>query len=607
MLDFYKGMDISFVPQVEAEGTVAKDFDGTPMDMLKLVKKYGVNAIRLRLWNEPENVPESGGYCSLRHTMEMARRIKAQGMSFLLDFHYSDFWADPGQQRKPKAWEDLSGQELEDAVYSFTKETLTALRTEGLMPDMVQIGNEIRSGLLFPDGELPDYDGMVRLVNAGIRGARAAAGGDELQVMIHLDQGGRYAFLKEWFDRAFAHGLEDFDIIGLSYYPFWHGTFMDLKETTEKLVRDFGKPIVIAETAHAWRTGKNGFIDKEQERIAGIPATPAGQKKVLDMVMNIAASLPDRMGLGIYYWEPLCVPKDGKGGWSENMGILQADGTVMEAVKAFRFTRDAACPKKPAKVYEPSEMTVLAGSRPVLPKELSVLYYDGTLRRHAVVWDEEPTGQPEEVKAWKEGTPGRYAFRGVLCLKSEAPDSLCTADDGAEAVTQEVYQYVKLVETLEQGENLVQDMNWDNGFTAWTIEKSDDRVQALLYPEMPEPFPAPPVNALRVEAPMNFRFTVSQRITLQSMGDYRLSVSYRGADTTNVDVRLFMQSKEGCREQVIHPTDDDWTEHSIDWTECPAGEVTVGIKISSPPVYGLMRRFCLVRTHEGPYKKFKEK
>lgn len=579
MLDFYKGMDISFVPQVEADGTVAKDFDGTPMDMLELAKKYGVNAIRLRLWNEPENVPESGGYCSLNHTMDMARRIKAQGMSFLLDFHYSDFWADPGQQRKPKAWEDLTGKALEEAVYSFTRETLETLKAEGLMPDMVQIGNEIRSGLLFPDGELPDYDGMVRLVNAGIRGARAAAGEKELKIMIHLDQGGRYLFLREWFDQAFAHGLEDFDIIGLSYYPFWHGTFMDLKETMEQLIKDYGKPIMVAETAHAWRKSQKGFIDEAQERIAGIPATPAGQKKVLDMVMNIVASLPDKMGLGIYYWEPLCVPKTGEGGWSENMGILAEDGTVMEAVKAFLFTRQSVCVDKPAKVYEPSEITVLSGGSVSFPKELSVLYYDGTLRRHAVVWDEEPEcRQEEELRAWKSGVPGSYTFQGLI-----------------QAVDQKVSQKVQIAETLEKGENLVQDVNWDNGFTSWVIEKSDDRVQALIYPEMADPFPAPPVNALKVEAPMNFRFTVSQSIMLQSAGDYRLGVYYRGVDTTNVDVRLFMQAGVDCREQVIHPTDDGWTEYALEWNNCPAGEVIVGIRISSPPVYGLMRGFSLER------------
>lgn len=619
MLDFYKGMDISFVPQVEADGTVAKDFDGTPIDMLELAKKYGVNAIRLRLWNEPENVPQSGGYCSLRHTLAMAKRIKAQGMSFLLDFHYSDFWADPGQQKKPKAWENLTGEALEKAVYTFTKETLEALKAEGVMPDMVQIGNEIRSGLLFPDGELPNVDGMVRLVNAGIRGARAAAGEEEMQIMIHLDQGGRYLFIKEWFDAAFEHGLEDFDIIGLSYYPFWHGTFMDLKQTMEQLVKDFGKPIIVAETAHAWCKSKNGFIDEAQERIAGIPATPQGQKKVLDMVMNIVASLPDKKGLGIYYWEPLCVPKGGEGGWSENMGILQADGTVMEAVKAFLFTRDAVCPQKPAKVYEPVKLTLVGGEQAALgdgqtksvldrlklPTEVSVLYYDGTLRKHVVVWGEEPVcGMPDEaepvageadgtawdkcetVKAWKAGKLGSYFFRG----------SVCTQADAGEYTILTVTQQIDIVASLDRGENLIQDSNWDNGFTAWQIEKSDEKVQALFYPEMVDPFPAPPINALRVEAPMNFKFTVLQNITLQSAGDYRLSVFYRGVDTTNVDVRLFMQAGDVCKEQVIHPTDDDWTEHCVEWKDCLAGEIAIGIKVSSPPVYGMIRGFALVRT-----------
>ena len=119
----------------------------------------------------------------------MAKKIKQEGFDFLLDFHYSDWWADPGQQRKPKAWENLHGTELEEAVYTYTIKVLCALKEAGAMPDMVQIGNEIRSGLLFPDGELPDYVSMVRLVNAGIRAAREI-GGKELLIMIHLDQGG---------------------------------------------------------------------------------------------------------------------------------------------------------------------------------------------------------------------------------------------------------------------------------------------------------------------------------------------------------------------------------------------------------------------------------
>lgn len=340
MLDFYKGMDISSLPQNLSEGMQVKDRDGSDTAPFELLKKYGVNAVRLRLWNHPECVPEAKGYCDLGHTLQMAREIKENDMSFLLDFHYSDFWADPANQRKPKDWENLSFPELEEAVYIFTRDTLARLKEEGLLPDMVQIGNEIRSGLLFPEGELPDYTGMVKLVNAGIRGARAVAGPEQMQVMIHLDQGGRYNWLNEWFKKAFEAGLEDFDLIGLSYYPFWHGTYLDLRDSMHRLAEDYGKPILVVETAYAWRKSDKGFIDEDQIRIGGMEATPAGQRKVLEYVMHIVAELPNRMGRGVYYWEPICVPERDGGGWNENMGLLDESGRAMEGIEAFRQTRE---------------------------------------------------------------------------------------------------------------------------------------------------------------------------------------------------------------------------------------------------------------------------
>lgn len=340
MLDFYKGMDISFLPQCLDEGMQIRDRDGSSIEPFELLKNYGVNAVRLRIWNEPHQVPEARGYCDLEHTVQMARKIREYDMSFLLDFHYSDYWADPAKQQKPKAWENLSFPELEEAVYTFTRDTLTRLKDEGLLPDMVQIGNEIRSGLLFPDGELPDYVGMVKLVNAGIRGARAVADADMMQVMIHLDQGGRYDWLHEWFEKSFEAGLQDFDLIGLSYYPFWHGTYLDLQDSMNRLLKDYGKPILIVETAYAWRKSDRGFIDEDQVRIGCVDATPLGQRRVLEYVMHIVAGLPDKMGKGVYYWEPLCVPKIDEGGWSENMGLLAEDGRALEGIEAFRQTRE---------------------------------------------------------------------------------------------------------------------------------------------------------------------------------------------------------------------------------------------------------------------------
>lgn len=576
LLDFYKGVDISFLPQYLDEGMQIRDFDGTPVEPFTLLKKYGVNAIRLRIWNKPENVPESKGYCNLAQTIEMARQVKNHGMRFLLDFHYSDYWADPAQQKKPKDWESLSFEELKIAVYSYTRDTLLALDAEGVLPDMVQIGNEIRSGFLFPDGELPDYEHMVELINAGIRGARSVGDSDRLQIMIHLDQGGRYFYLKEWFSKAFACGLLDFDLIGLSYYPFWHGTFTDLKDSISKLSEEFQKPILIVETAHAWRKSANGFIDETQEKIAGVEATPQGQRKVLDLVMNIVASLPDHRGLGIYYWEPLCIPLPGQGGWAENMGLLDEQGKVMEGIRSFEFTRQKERWNEYAKIYAPRLPDLLVGMKPDLPKELPVLMYDGSIRKKKVTWLD-ALGQVLDFSETGLQNPGTYVISGVV-------------EGSGEMIDVEINVLTELI----QAENLLRDANWDEGLIRWEVEKGEEQVMVQICPEFEDPFPAPPVNGLRVESRKNFTFQIRQQINIVKAGKYDLQVEFRGTDTTNVEIRLFGEQGDQRKETVIHPSEHGWTLYEVKDLMCSPGILTVGISIASPPIYGLMRRFNLI-------------
>ena len=534
------------------------------MDPFDLMKKYGVNAVRLRLWNNPENVEEAKGYCDLEHTISMAKRIKEHDMSFMLDFHYSDFWADPGQQRKPKAWEKLNFDELKKAMYMFTRDTLLKLKENGVLPEIVQIGNEIRSGLLFPEGELPDYVHMVELVNAGISAARTVANADTMKVMIHLDQGGRYFYLKEWFEKSMEAGLLDFDLIGLSYYPFWHGTFMDLRDTLIKLISDYEKPIMIVETAHAWRRSKQGFIDESQERVAGIPATPEGQRRVLDFVNNITASLPNNMGLGVYYWEPLCVPNNSEGGWSENMGILDETGRVMESVHAFEFSRRQLRAKEAGKVYEPDIIKILEGERPVFPEKVPVLFFDGTLEKRDVVWQ-----IPQDT--WE---LGEYVISGE-----------------AQGIDLPVCCKVMVVKEIPQKENLIKNSNWESGFAQWEKEQSDASVWVQFFPEYEHPFPAPPINALRFEAPKNFVISISQQIEITKEGYYTLQVEYKGADTTNVEIDLFVKTADKLQETKIHPTEHAWDIYEVNMVWCKAQTVTVGIRISAPPIYGMMRKF----------------
>lgn len=573
MLDFYKGMDVSFIPELLEEGMKCYDFDGTTIEPLDLAKKYGVNAIRLRIWHTPSNVEESKGYCSLEHTIKMAKEIYARDLDFMLDFHYSDYWADPGKQRKPKAWEELSFEQLVDAVYEYTKDTLLTLKKEKVLPQIVQIGNEIRSGLLFPDGEAPNYKQMVQLINAGIKGAREVATKEEMQIMIHLDQGGRYVYLKDWFDHTIEEGLEEFDLIGISYYPFWHGTFMDLKYTMEQLIERYKKPIMVVECAHAWRKSIHGFIDEEQEKIAGFPATPQGQRQVIDLVMNIVASLPNNMGLGVYYWEPLCIPKEGEGGWSENMGILDEKGNVLETIHSFEFTRDKLKVGTPAKVYDLKPQTFLVGTEGKLPQVASVLYFDGTVKEHKIVWNEDTT--------WRT-VLGEHTICGKV-----------------EEILVPITQKVTIVKEFVQVENLVEDENWDCGFVHWQVEKSSEQVVVSICPEEVDPFPAPPVNYVLVESPSNFTFSLIQKVNVEQKGNYCLSVEYEGTDTTDVNVAL-VAKQTGANgdgqvwKKVIHPTEHGWSLHQMKDIPCEVGVMEIGIEIQSPPIYGKIRRLQFV-------------
>lgn len=408
--DFIKGMDISSLPEIEEKGGKYFDFDGRECDVLQLIKENGVNYIRLRIWNEPQNVPQSGGYCDLNHTVKFAKRIKERGFKFFLNFHYSDWWADPGKQSKPKAWENLEFDSLVKAVYHYTKDVLTALDDAGAYPDMVQIGNEIRNGMLFPDGSVQNWHNLSRLINAGIAAVRDTQKDRDTAVVIHLDQGGKYHYLEDFFDKAIFYGVTDFDVIGLSYYPFWHGTYNEFKTTMDKLVDRYGKPIVVAETAYAYRLheGNDGLFTKIHEEVGGFAASPKNQRTVLELIMNITANVKDNMGLGVFYWEPLMIPVNGQDenkGWF-NLAIFDGNGRPLEALKAFRFDPSKANNRDVVKIYNPADVTINMGERPELPKTVKALLFDGNVEERGVCW--------EEIDIDILQNEGEYTLQGVV-------------------------------------------------------------------------------------------------------------------------------------------------------------------------------------------------
>ena len=331
-MGFIKGMDISSYQEMLDKGYSYFDECGNKVDIIEYAVKKGFNYARIRIWNNPLNIPESGGYCGLDETIKLAKIIKDVGIPYLLDFHYSDWWADPGNQNKPKAWEYLHGRELMNAVYEYTKEVLDTLADNGVTPSMVQVGNEIRCGMLWPDGSSEDYRTLAKLVNAGIKGVRDSKGGETTQIMLHLDQGGRYHYYEKWFDAVMRNGVEDFDIIGLSYYPFWHGTYQDLDETLEKLEDRYHKDLIVAEVAYANRLGDDSLFGKGHERLGGFPASEEGQFEALKIISGIINGVKSSRGKGFFYWEPF-MRAENASSWGYCMGIVDENGNPLKTLK----------------------------------------------------------------------------------------------------------------------------------------------------------------------------------------------------------------------------------------------------------------------------------
>lgn len=334
MSDFFKGADLSTLLEVERCGGCFYDLDGRKDDAMRILARHGVNHVRLRLWNDPYSEmgePYGGGGCDLNTVAALARRAKDLGLTWQLVFHYSDFWTDPGKQNLPKAWRALSPAELEKAVYTFTRDTLQALKTKGLAPDLVSVGNEITNGLLWPDGKVPAWDQVARLVSCGIRAVRDTL--PEAKTLIHLDNGGRPEISLEWFSRYVDHGGEDFDWIGLSYYPYWSGSMAGLEENLRLLAEKYRKPLLVTESAmgHTLRDyadyecltpdqRKGPAAGAQQAEAVPWPMTPAGQATFLAELAALIRRAPEGLGAGFVYWEPAWLPVKGNE-WATTAGL----------------------------------------------------------------------------------------------------------------------------------------------------------------------------------------------------------------------------------------------------------------------------------------------
>jgi arabinogalactan endo-1,4-beta-galactosidase len=337
-----RGADLSFTPQELAAGARFTD-RGVPGNPVSIMRDNGANYVRLRLWVNPPP-----GYSNLASDLAMARSIQAAGMRVYLDIMYSDFWADPQHQDIPAAWQGQDLQQLAATVQNYTRQVISAFAAQRTPVDMVSIGNEIRNGMLWPAGEVNSaagtgWDNLATLLKAGVQGARAAnPPGHQLDVMMHFDQGGDNQQSEAFYQNLVSRGVP-FDVIGLSYYPFFHGPIESMRQNVDALATQFHKKIVIAETQYPW-TLANGdstgnFVWQPSQIPPGYPASPGGQLSFVGDELAILAQVPDGLGAGLFYWAPEWIPgvgwEPGAGTPNDNLTLFDFQGRALPSIGIF--------------------------------------------------------------------------------------------------------------------------------------------------------------------------------------------------------------------------------------------------------------------------------
>ena len=575
--DFIMGADVSMLRQIEISG--GKYFvNGLEEDGLKILNDHGVNWIRLRIWNDPTNGNEAGlggGNNDLEKTVEIAARAKAMGLKFLLDFHYSDWWADPGKQNKPKAWEGLDSEQLKKAVYDYTAKVVQRLAKADAMPDMVQIGNEINGGMIWPDGKtwrqgsekIGGYDGLADLLKQGIQAVRDNdpnnnTPGKKARIIIHLANGGDNELYHNVFDALIERGVE-FDVIGLSYYSYWHGALEQLSRNMNDINQRYHKAVVIAETAYAFTLdngdGLGNLFGEREQNTGGYKATLQGQATAIRDVIATVAQVPDGRGLGIFYWEPDWIPvegagwKTGEGNAWENQAMFDFNGQALPTINVFNLVRP-----QPGKVFIPATITAIVpaeikispGAAPKLPATIKAVYSDDSIKDVAVTWN--------AIDPAKLGAAGTFTITGTV----DGTDLKATSSI-----------------TIGSQKNFVNNPGFESGdLASWAVEGSKNAVD--ISQEAANIHEG--AYALHYWLDGSFAFTVSQTITGLQNGTYTLSAWIQGGGGEST-LQLIASGYGGqpLAVDISNTGWQQWQNPAVQNIVVANGECTISLKVVS--------------------------
>ena len=586
--DFIRGMDASAVLSVEKSGAKYYGYDGKEQDVFETLAESGVNYIRLRVRNDPYDENGNGyggGDNDVATAIELGKRATQYGMKVNIDFHYSDFWADPKRQHAPKAWEGMSADEKADALYDFTKESLTQILDAGVDVGMVQVGNEINNGM---SGET-DVPAVMGLLSAGSRAVREIADsyGKDIRIVLH------YTNIEdnEEVDTMAANLKEygvDYDIFGLSYYPFWDGTNENMQNVAKNIMDRYGKKVVIAETSYCY-TEKDGdgfgnSFDGIEDAVDGYAPTVQSQAT---MIRDICAAANEVGVLGVFYWEGTWIPVGSEdqdnsalwekygSGWAssysaeydpddaglyyggcswDNQAMFDFTGHPLPSLNVFRYLKDGHTVPLAVDFIPQTTVSRDVGEALTLPETVEVVYNDRSANTQVPVsWDASQVAAIDTKKA------GTYTVDGTL-----SDGTAVTAD-----VDVEMVNYVKnpgfeevdrsMWEIFYAGENDPTDYQ----------EKADDAHDGDF--------------SLHFWSDSDMDFSICQTLTDLPAGTYQLFAFAQGGDmesTSDLELYAVINGEEIGSDAFMLTTWTDWKQPKVDNIRIGDGDtLTIGVRM----------------------------
>ncbi len=545
--DFILGMDASAVPALEASGVKYYNFKGEEQDVFRTLAENGVNMIRVRVWNDPFDEAGhgfGGGNCTAETAAEIGKRAAEAGMSLLVNFHYSDFWADPGKQMEPRAWDGLRFSEKTEAVYQYTKESLEKIKAAGAKIGMVQIGNETNGAMA---GEHA-WEDICTLMQAGSRAVREVC--PEALVAVHFANPEKAGSYHGYADYLKFYGV-DYDVFGSSYYPYWHGTLDNLAAVLNDIAASYGKKTAILETSYAYTPEDTDFSGNTiGEGTSGItknyPFTQQGQVNCLTDVVDTAVNKISGC-VGVFYWEGTWISV-GTNSWEENHALWEkygsgwassyaavydpddagkyyggcavdnqaffdASGRPLQSLQAFNLMRFGN--EVPLKADAPEDVTLMIdlNAEIVMPDKINAVMNDGSRQEVPVTWDLTDA----DKEKMKSGGVAVYEVKG-------------------EAAGMPAKAQVSMIEY-----NFLQNYSFEDGDAHWTVTDLAKADELRVENKATDSLTGPCHYHFWSAAKNSVEFTLEQEVKDLPAGQYKFAISVMGGDAGETDIYAYVK------------------------------------------------------------------